>query len=161
MTTKTRRAPATPTAQDPLFINFAIREGTAPRRMQTRIPTPEQLAVWQSIGEQFTRLGSEWAHQNDAIAHLPADSPEAIGVRTIQGRQAVRGIGRSVKLIKSVLVNEIDCEWVDDAIMDGATIEEMLGIVTKAVDAMRERTKDGITGALPPDAGKTKATLTE
>lgn len=160
MTAKTRRPPADPTAQGPLFISFAIREGTVPRRMETRIPTAEQLAVWQSVGEQFTRLGSEWEHQNGVIADLPTDHPDAVAVRTTQGRQAVRGIGRSIKLIRSVLVNEADHEWVDDMIMEGATIEQMLGIVTKAVDAMRERTKAGML-TLPPDAGKTKATLTE
>lgn len=141
MAAKTARTPAVPKAKttDPLFIDFAWRERDAPRHMQVRIPSAEQLAVWQSIGETFTRLSSEWEHQSAAVAHLPTDAPEVVGMRTIQNRQAMRGLNRSIKLVKSILVNEIDQEWVEDAIMDGATIEQMLGIVTATVDKMRER----------------------
>lgn len=141
MAAKTARiaAPQAKTQQGPLFIDFAWRERDMPRHMQVRVPGAEQLAVWQSIGETFTRLGGEWAQQSEAVAHLPADAPEVVGLRATQGRQAVRGINRSIRLIKSVLVNEVDHEWVDDAIMDGATVEQMLGIVSRTVDAMRER----------------------
>ncbi len=152
MTTKGRR-PTPAAAQDPLFINFAAREGGVPRHMNVRIPSPEQLAVWQSIGEQFTRLGTEWEHQSAAVADLPTDSPEAVGVRVTQNRQAVRGINRGIKLIKSILVDEVDHEWVDDAIMDGATLERMLGIVSLAVDAMRER---AAANGAPVTIGTTK-----
>lgn len=138
-TTRTPAAPKTTESTDPLFIDFAWPERSAPRHMQVRIPGAEQLAVWQSIGETFTRLGAEWEHQKSTVAHLAADAPEVVGMRAIQARQAIRGVNRSIKLIKSVLVNEIDHEWVDDVIMDGATIEQMLGIVTKAVDKMREQ----------------------
>jgi hypothetical protein len=162
MAAKTTRTPTPtgPKTADPLFIDFAPHEGGLPRHMQVRIPSPEQLAVWQSIGETFTRLGAEWEHQSAAVAHLPADAPEVVGMRTVQSRQAIRGINRSIKLIKSVLINEIDHEWVDDAVMDGATIEQMLGIVSKAVDAMRARAvNSGNTAAA--STTKSKATLAE
>lgn len=157
MAAKTTRTPAAPKTTEPLFIDFAWPEGSAPRHMQVRIPSPEQLAVWQSIGETFTRLGAEWAHQKSAVAHLPADAPEVTGMNAIQARQAIRGVNRSIRLIKSVLVKEIDHEWVDDAIMDGATIEQMLGIVTAAVDEMRKR---ATTGAVPATT-RGKAALSE
>jgi hypothetical protein len=149
---------AAPAPTGPLFINFALSEGRAPRRMEVRVPSPEQLAVWQSIGETFTRLGSEWSHQSAAVADLPADHPDAVAVRSKQNRQAIRGVGRSVKLIKSVLVNEIDHEWVDDMLLEGANLDEMLRIVSHAVDAIREsggRSASGTTKAAP------KAELTE
>ena len=154
MAAKTTRttAPAAK-ATDPLFIDFAWRKTDVPRHMQVRIPSPEQLAVWQSIGENFTRLGAEWEQQRSATAHLPDDAPEVVGMRAIQGRQAIRGVSRSIKLVKSILVNGIDQEWVDDAIMDGATIEQMLGIVTEAVTKMRERAASGNTA----DSATTKA----
>jgi hypothetical protein len=159
MAAKTARTTAAPQAKtaDPMFIDFAWRERDRPRRMQVRIPSPEQLAVWQSIGETFTRLGAEWEHQRSTVAHLPADAPEVTGMNAIQARQAIRGVNRSIKLIKSVLVNEIDHEWVDDAIMDGATIEQMLRIVTAAVDKLREQAASGTTPALPQG----KAALSE
>lgn len=158
MAAKTTRTPAAPkTTMGPLFINFAWRERDAPRRMQVRIPSPEQLAVWQSVGETFTRLGTEWEHQRSTVAHLPADAPEVTGMNVIQARQAIRGVNRSIKLIKSVLVNEIDHEWVDDAIMDGATIEQMLGIVTHAVNEMRKQA----TTDTAPAAPRGKAALSE
>lgn len=153
MAAKTVRTPPAPkTAAGPLFVNFALHEGGLPRRMQVRIPGAEQLAVWQSIGETFTRLGAEWEHQKASVAHLPADAPEVVGMHAIQGRQAIRGVNRSIRLINSILVNDIDREWVEDQIMDGATIEQMLGIVTKAVDAMREQ---AVSSPVPaPPRGK-------
>ena len=157
MTAKTRRAAH---AQGPMSIDFAVREGGAPRHMNVRIPSPEQLAVWQSIGEQFTRLGVEWEHQSAAVADLAADHPDVIGVRVTQNKQAVRGINRGIKLIKSILVDESDHEWVDDAIMDGATLERMLGIVSAAVDEMRKRA--AANGApVAASATKGKAALSE
>lgn len=161
MAAKTTRTPAAPKAKttDPLFVDFAWRTTDVPRHMQVRIPSPEQLAVWQSIGENFTRLGAEWEHQSAAVAHLPIDAPEVVGMRTIQNRQAMRGVGRSIKLVKSILMNEIDQEWVDDAIMDGATIEQMLGIVTEAVNEMRKRADGGNTAGSA--IAKPRAALSE
>jgi hypothetical protein len=162
MTTKPRAAtkpparPAAKTAADELFVDFPLREGSAPRHMRVRIPSAEQLAVWQSIGETFTRLGAEWAYQSALVADLPDDHPDAVGVRSKQNRQAIRGVNRSIKLIKSVLADEADHEWVDDMVMEGATIEELLGIVTYAVAAMRSR-----SGAAPKPAAAVKAELTE
>lgn len=160
MTAKTRRATpdaASPATQEPLSIDFALHEGGLPRRMAVRMPTPEQLSVWQSIGEQFTRLGVEWEHQSAAVAELPADHPDAISVRTTQNRQAIRGVGRGIKLIKSVLIDTADHEWVDDAIMEGATLEQMLGIVSLATNAARKRA----TTSAPASAAKSKAALSE
>jgi hypothetical protein len=161
MAAKTTQTPkAAPTTPEPLFINFAAHEGSAPRRMLARIPSPEQLAVWQNIGETFTRLGDEWRHQSAAVANLPTDHPRAVAVRSTQNRQAVRGIGRSVKLIKSVLVDEVDHEWVDDMIMEGVTIEKMLGIVTEAVNELSRRAE---ANGRKPSTGtpKGKAALSE
>jgi hypothetical protein len=45
---------------------------------------------------------------------------------------------------------------VDDMVMEGATIEELLGIVTHAVAAMRSR-----SGAAAKPAAAVKAELTE
>lgn len=143
MAARTPRATsAKPAAPQPLFIEFPLTEGGVKRRMQVRIPTPEQLAVWQSIGETFTRHAAEWAHQSAAVADLPADHPDAVAVRVTQNRQAQRGLGRSLKLIKTVLVNEHDHDWVDDMLMEGATIERLLGIVTLTVDEMRKMASD-------------------
>lgn len=163
MTAKPRaragQQPAAPAPTGPLFINFALTEGSAPRRMEVRVPSPEQLAVWQSIGETFTRMGSEWSHQRAAVADLPADHPDAVAVRTKQNRQAIRGVGRSVKLVKSVLVNEADHEWVDDMLLEGADLDKLLGIVSQAVDAIRE--SGGSTGTGGKGKASPKAELTE
>lgn len=160
MAAKTTRTPAAPTASEPLFIDFPAREGGVPRHMQVRVPSPEQLAVWQGIGETFTRLSGEWQSQSAAVADLPADHPEVVAMHGAQNRQAIRGLGRSMKLIKSVLVDPVDHDWVEDAIMEGATLEYMLGIVTNAVDALRARAVK--TGGKPAaNTSKSKAALAE
>lgn len=160
MATRPPTASKTPAAPAPLSIDFALREGAPKRHMQVRIPTPEQLAVWQSIGETFSRLGAEWDQQNAAMAELPHDHPDAVAVRTKQNRQATRGLGRSIKLIKTVLLDEADHEWVDDMIMEGATLDELMPIVSHAVAAMRARAADKDTERTPSTA-KSKAKLAE
>lgn len=161
MTTKPRsragRPAAAPAPTGPLFINFSLYEHSAPRRMEVRVPSPEQLAVWQSIGETFTRMGDEWAHQRAVVADLPADHPDAVAVRTKQNRQAIRGVNRSVKLVKSVLVNEADHEWVDDMLLEGADLDHLLRIVSLAVDAIRE-SGGGQTGSTSKPAAKAELT---
>lgn len=150
-------AAAGPVQTGPLFIDFALYENSAPRHMAVQVPSAEQLAVWQSIGETFTRLGDEWAHQRSVVSELPADHPDVVDMRARHNRQAVRGVNRSIKLVKSVLAEDKDREWVDDMVMEGATIEQMLRIVTLAVDAMRQR---GRTPAATP-ATAPKAELAE
>src|SRR5262245_42945695 len=150
MPPKTKQQPPTKAPADlgRAFIDFALTEGSAPRRMAVHTPTPEQLAVWQSIGETFTRLGAEWEHGRSLVADLPADHPDAVAFRAKQNRQASRGVGRSIKLIKSVLVEERDHDWVDDMIMEGSTIEQLLRIVSEAVKALRAHAvKNGTTPA--------------
>jgi hypothetical protein len=120
-----------------MFIEYAPPGVLPPRRMRVNIPSHEQLAVWQSIGEQFTRLGAEWDADQVVTANLPFDHPDAVEVRRKQNRQATRGVGRSLKLIKTILADPADHDWVDDMIMEGHTINEMMKIVSLTVDTVR------------------------
>ena len=120
-----------------MFIDYAPPGVLPLRHMRVNIPSHEQLAVWQSIGEQFTRLGAEWDADQVVTAALPFDHPDAVEVRRKQNRQATRGVGRSLKLIKTILADPADHDWVDDMIMEGHTIGEMMKIVSLTVDAVR------------------------
>jgi hypothetical protein len=156
MPTKSRQA-ATPAAQEtgPLFIEHSLLPGLAPRRMEVRIPSPEQIAIWQSVGERFTAMGAQWAYEKAQLGDVADDDPALLAFQAKQNSQAIKGIGRAMKLIKSVLVSEDDYERVEDAITEGATLEYCLGIVTKAVAAMRERAVSGT----PEKSKGTKAKL--
>jgi len=149
----TTKKAAAPAATDPIHIDFGFGDGPK-RRMQINIPSPEQLAVWHSVGERFTQLGQEWAATAAALEGVPDDDERKVAFRTRQGEQATRGIGRGLKIIKSVLASEDDYLWIEDAIMDGATLGEALGVVTAAAAALRERA--AATPSAPAKPGKAK-----
>jgi hypothetical protein len=150
-------------AQPPMFINFSPLPHVPKRKMAVRVPAPEQLAVWQNIGETFTRLGHEWAADAATVADLPEDHADSVAVRRKQNQQATRGIVRSLKLLKTVLMDQADHDWVDEMILEGATLDQMMGIVTEAVSAMRKRAKANMAGKpSAADTGvKLAAALTE
>lgn len=134
---------STPAAAEPLYITHAILPGTAPRRMEIRVPSPEQLAVWSSVGERFTQLGAEWDFKLSELGGRAADDPELVAFRQKQGQQASRGLLRAMKIIRSVLATEDDYLWVEDQIMEGATLEQALGVVSAAATRLRERAVQG------------------
>ena len=145
-----------PAAQEtgPLYIDHPLLPGAAPRRMEVRVPSPEQIAIWQSVGERFTTMSAQWDYEKAQLGDVADDDPALIAFRVKQNSQAIKGIGRSMKLIRSVLVSEDDYERVEDAISEGATLEHCLGIVTRAVAAMRERAVSGTAEKAKPTKAK-------
>jgi hypothetical protein len=107
--------------------------------MEVRLPTSEQIAVWQSVGQRFSEMGAQWAYEREQLGTVADDDPALAALQAKQNSQALKGNGRSMKLIKSILVDPDDYDRVEDAMMEGATLEYCLTIVSKAVAAMRAR----------------------
>lgn len=148
-----KTTPGTKVAEQ-LFIDHAILPGTPPRHMEIRVPSPEQLAVWSSVGERFTQLGAEWGFKLSELGERADDDPELVAFRQKQNQQANRGLLRAMKIIRSVLATEEDYLWVEDQIMDGATLEQALGVVSAAAARLRERAVRG--NPAPEKATRTK-----
>lgn len=149
MPPKTRQAAvaAQPTPAAPLYIEHPLVPGAAPRRMEVRLPSHEQIAVWQSVGQRFKDMGAQWAYEREQLGDVAADDPAVVEFEARRNTQALKGIGRAMKLIRSILVDPEDYDRVEDAMMEGATLEYSLTIVSKAVAAMRARAVQGNVNA--------------
>lgn len=104
--------PSTEVAEAPVTeIDF---EG---RAIFVRLPTPEQIVVWQRVVKQLQNLESgEWT-----------------------GEHLVKVLDRSRRLIDSLLVHPGDVEWLDDEMLDGkVTIVRAATIIQKSMDAFQK-----------------------
>lgn len=109
----TAKAPA----QTPeLLIHFPLRDGTT-RPMRGVFPTEAQLAVWQSSGERFSRLGEDWARREKALANLPDDDVKVMAFRHERGQQAGHTLARALTMIKSALADSRDRDWLEDQLL--------------------------------------------
>lgn len=88
MTTEDETPPASPE----LPVKLLDRE------IYVRMPTPEQLLVWQRTLDRLTTA--------------PVDA-------TWTGSQVMMSLERLRKIIDSIIVNKADVEWMDDAFLEG------------------------------------------
>jgi hypothetical protein len=87
------------------------------RAIWVKMPGPEQLLVWQRT---VTRLQS-------------AD------VTGWNGDQVMSAMERARKIIDSVILNQVDKDWLDDQMLDGAVrLQEASGLITQTVEAFAE-----------------------
>jgi hypothetical protein len=140
----------------PSFIDFSCKpdDPAAPlRRLQVRTPSHEQLAVWQMNAERFTEMGAGWARREQALAGLAEDHPDRAEFAASRNREASVAIQRTLKIVKSILVQDADRMWIEDQVMDGElNLEGAFRVVTQAVEKMRTD-----RGTTPAAVGK-KAT---
>lgn len=91
------------------------------RHMRVRQPGIEQIAMYRRIAKQMEALGS---HQITT---------------TKEGENAVKLFDRAAKMIESVLVDEDDREWVEDQLLAGRRISDLIPILRSAIDKIGEQ----------------------
>jgi hypothetical protein len=119
-----------PTATPELHIELPLRDETT-RRMRGVFPDENQLAVWQSSGERFARLGEDWTRREKALSNLPEDDQRVVAFRRERGQQAGRTLGRALTMLKSALAEERDHDWLEDQLLFGQMdLGEAMQIIT-------------------------------
>lgn len=147
----TAKAPAT---IPDLYINLPLPDGTA-RRMRGTVPTESQLAVWQSAGERFSRLGDDWKRREQALSHLPDDSELVVKFRSERNQQAGRTLSRALTMIQSALADQHDRDWLEDALLFGELdLSAALNVITLLSDALRD--SKPVKAAAASKTGKAK-----
>lgn len=87
------------------------------RTIHVHMPTPEQLLVWQRTVEQLSR--AQTAGWNAA--------------------QAMNALGRCRKIIDTVIVQQMDKDWLDDEMLEGRLdLMGILPLMTQAIEAFVE-----------------------
>lgn len=123
------------------------------RRMEVNKLSPEQITVWQASGERFTEMGREWADADRVMAQLGEDHPQAVALRERRNRQALRGLGRALTVLRSVLAQESDRDWLEDQLTFGTmTLEGERGaarLMSLAIDAYRAHAAEQKPAAAP------------
>ena len=126
-----------PAAAPDLFINLPLPDGTA-RRMRGVFPTESQLAVWQSSGERFSRLGEDWKRRAEALSNLPDDDERVVKFKQDRNQQAGRTLARALTMIQSALAEQSDRDWLEDALLFGELdLSDALQVITLLSDALR------------------------
>lgn len=133
------------------------------RRMQVNRLSAEQITVWQANGERFTEIGREWADADRVIAQLGPDHPQALALRQRRAKQAARGLGRAMAVLRSVLAEEADRDWLEDQLtFGGMTLEGERGaaqVVSLTIDAYRAQA--AVQASAAPAKKNGKARLAE
>jgi len=151
----TTKAPPTTTATPELYIELPLRDETT-RRMRCVFPNENQLAVWQSSGERFTRLGEDWTRREQALSNLPDDDQRVVTFRQERGQQAGRTLGRALTMLKSALAEERDHDWLEDQLLFGhLDLSEAMRIITLLTDELRKAKQERQPAKKVP-AGKAK-----
>jgi hypothetical protein len=104
------------------------------RKLTVVMPTPSQLAVW------------------DGFAATSATAGKLDPKSEADNAKAAKILSRSRKLIKSLLADDDDMEWVDDELLNlTLTLQDTLEILTLTNDAFRAQQKTAApkTGPAP------------
>lgn len=86
------------------------------REIHMRMPTPEQLLVWQRTMKQF----------------------ENMNAAGMNAHQALNAIDRCVRIITSLFVQPKDREWLDDGLLDQEIkLNDLLPLMSDTIEAFR------------------------
>jgi len=130
------------------------------RQMRVNNLSAEQITVWQANGERFAELNREWGDADRVIAQLGPDHPQAKALRERRATQAARGLGRAMSVLRSVLADETDRDWLEDQLtFGGMTLEGDRGaasLISRTIDAYRAQTPAKAAAAPAKKTGKAK-----
>ncbi len=130
--------PKIPPAPPELYIELPLRDGTT-RRMRCILPNENQLAVWQTSGERFARLGEDWTRRGQALANLPDDDQRVVVFQKDRSHQAGRTLGRALTLLKSALADERDHDWLEDQLLfNEMDLGEAMQVITLLTAELRK-----------------------
>lgn len=94
------------------------------REVYVRMPTPEQLLVWQRTIKK--------------LADAPIDA-------SWTGSEVMQSLERLRKIVDSLMVNKADVEWLDDQFLDGTlTFQKMAPFITDIVTTFERAATDQI-----------------
>lgn len=83
------------------------------RTMLAKRPSPEQLGMWKVTGDELSRVGPGIAAERASVL-----------------------LARAIKLITTVLADDVDRDWLHDQLLDGTlSLEDAAGILTLAAAA--------------------------
>lgn len=104
-------APVAEPATEPTeFVTFLGRE------IEVRLPTAEQLVAWNSTLTKISGMDESNATMEEAM----------------------KAIGRVVRVLDSVVVKDVDKEWLEDGRIDGiVTVENSSQIVIDAIEKFK------------------------
>lgn len=93
------------------------------REIWTRMPSPEQLLVWDRTVKRLTGA--------------PPDE-------SWTGSQVMASLDRLRRIVDTILVNRADVDWLDDQFLDGAlTFKSLAPFITQVVDAFADAAEEG------------------
>jgi hypothetical protein len=88
------------------------------RSIWTRMPTPEQLLVW-----------------DRTVRSLTEAPPDA----SWTGSQVMKSLDRLRRIVDTILVNRADVEWLDDEFLDGKlTFKDLAPMIALVVDGFAD-----------------------
>lgn len=89
------------------------------REIYARMPSPEQMLVWQRILDRLT--------------NAPPDE-------SWTGSQVMASLERLRKIVDSIIVNNVDIEWIDDMFLSRElTFQDLAPFITLVVEQFAER----------------------
>lgn len=114
MTTEQASAPA----DDEEITTPEVEVQFQGRGIWTRMPTPEQLLVWDRTVRNLTEA--------------PPDE-------SWTGSQVMKSLDRLRRIVDTILVNKIDIEWLDDQFLDGTlTFKGLAPFIALVVDGFAD-----------------------
>lgn len=104
---------AAPPEEGPLELPVMLGD----REIYTRMPTPEQLLVWQRTVAR--------------LSNVPDDA-------SWTGSEVMKALERLRKIVDTMMVNKADIEWMDDQFLDGAlTFQTLSPFITSTAQAFQ------------------------
>ena len=137
------------------------------RKLIVKVPRPEQRSIWLRTAQRLndigpgleaakdtverTRIAAEAAHGGAKVT-ADRDYANARDELSALAEQISPLVDRAIRVIQSVLVLQADKDWVEDRILDDATLEQLSEeSIGQAVEAFR-----ALPGAtVEPDAVET------
>lgn len=112
----------TPAAEAATELPPELEIPFAGRTLWVKMPTPEQLLVWKRTLRQL----------------------QAADVSGWNGEQVMKALERTRLIIDSLLVHEVDKEWLDDEMLAGTIgLMDTAGIINGTVDAFATAAEEG------------------
>lgn len=91
------------------------------REIYVRLPSPEQLLVWQRTVRQL----------------------QGADVASFSGAQAMKTLDRARRIIDSILANDSDKEWLDDEFLEGTIgLMDASRLITLTVEAYADASQE-------------------
>lgn len=106
------------TAPDPGATTVPEREiEFLGRQIWVHMPTPEQILVWQRTAKRLQNFGEE----------------------AVSGQQVLQALERLRLIIDSVIIHQVDKDWLDDEMLDrNITMNQAVDLIPQTIEAFAE-----------------------